>query len=390
MQKPVALAANNSKLFAGLMSGTSLDGIDAVLASFPDSPSSQKPVLVASHSTSFPIDVKKRILGLCRPDADEVSRMAELDIELGELFADAITEMLRKSGHCASEITAIGCHGQTIRHHSIASNRRFSLQIGDPNTIAFQTGITTVADFRRMDIAALGQGAPLVPAFHDAVLRHPNENRVVINIGGMANLTLLARNEPVIGFDTGPGNVLMDAWIDKHHNQPWDKNGEWAARGRLIPSLLETWLEHHFFLQEAPKSTGRETFNLEWVEHSLETSCAHDPADIQRTLLELTARTITDSVQRLPVTINRVLLCGGGSHNSLLKQRIADLLPATRVDSTDVEGVDPDWLEAMAFAWLAKQRIENKPGNVSTVTGATAPCILGGVYEPPKKILKQD
>lgn len=372
------------------MSGTSLDGIDAVLVAFPAPPSLQKPVLIASHSTVFPIDVKKRILSLCQPDTDEVNRMAELDVELGELFADAIMGMLHKSGHSANEITAIGCHGQTIRHHSIASNRRFSLQIGDPNTIAFQTGITTVADFRRMDIAALGQGAPLVPAFHDAILRHPNENRVIVNIGGMANLTLLARDEPVIGFDTGPGNVLMDAWIDKHLNQPWDENGDWAGRGQLIPSLLEVWLQNPFFLQAAPKSTGRETFNLDWVQRELGKHDSHNPADIQRTLLELTARTITDSIQQLPTTISRILLCGGGSHNTLLKQRIAELLPSIPVDSTMTEGIDPDWLEAMAFAWLAKQRLEKKPGNLSTVTGSTTACILGGVYEPPGKTTREN
>ncbi len=310
--------------------------------------------------------------------------MVNLDIELGTLFAETILELLSNSGYCSGDITAIGSHGQTIRHHCANSRRHFSLQIGDPNTIALLTGITTVADFRRMDIAAGGQGAPLVPAFHDAIFRDENETRVIANIGGMSNITVLAAGSLVTGFDTGPGNVLMDAWIQKNLHKEWDQDGAWAAQGCTDNQLLAQWLAHPFFSQPAPKSTGRETFNLGWMTSHLTPEHEKHPENIQRTLLELTAITLTDEIRSLPAsTINRVILCGGGCHNTLLRQRIAELLPESCICDSSNLGIDPDWVEAMAFAWLAKCRIENKTGNLVSVTGAQIACILGGIYEPP-------
>jgi anhydro-N-acetylmuramic acid kinase len=365
------------------MSGTSLDGIDAVIVDFAAS-HFERPKLIAFHKKELPAILRKKILSLCQPGNNEINQMVDLDIELGELFATATLELLAASGVDSTNIIAIGSHGQTIRHHSDTTARHFSLQIGDPNTISFRTGITTVADFRRMDIAASGQGAPLVPAFHHAVLASDDTNRVIVNIGGMTNITLLARDTPIIGFDTGPGNVLMDAWNQQHHQTPWDQNGDWAAQGQVQASLLTKWLAHPFFTQAAPKSTGRETFNLEWALSLADDNEKQNPANMQRTLLELTAVSLTDCIKQLTVPVAEILICGGGCHNLLLRQRIAELLPLCNIGDTNAEGIDPDWMEAIAFAWLAKQRIEKKFGNLPTVTGALSNCILGGVYEPPK------
>lgn len=364
--------------FLGLMSGTSLDAIDAVLVRFNNQ---SLPQLIQTHSHSIPATTRSRIEHLCQPNADEINCMGELDIELGELFADAALAVVEKSYVNIKQIRAIGCHGQTIRHHP-GRNKPFSIQIGDPNTIAQRTSITTVADFRRMDIAAGGQGAPLVPAFHDAVLRSHEENRAIVNIGGMANLTVLAADSPVTGFDTGPGNVLMNSWIQKHRQQPYDVDGHWARTGQCCPLLLSKLMSHPYLQLSPPKSTGRETFHLAWLEMLLHDDQPLRPEDVQRTLLEFTAQSISQSVAQLPQSIARALLCGGGSHNKLLHERLRFLLPDTTLNSTSDFGVPADWLEAMAFAWLAKQRLDRKPGNITTVTGARHPCILGGVYEP--------
>ena len=305
--------------------------------------------------------------------------MGALDRCLGQLFAEATTRLLEKANVAHERVCAIGSHGQTIRHHPDRIPA-FTLQIGDPNTIAVMTGITTVADFRRMDVASGGQGAPLVPAFHDAVLRSPDENRVVINIGGMANITLLADNTPVCGFDTGPGNILMDSWIQKNCQASYDKNGEWAASGECHQPLLSELLSHPYICAPAPKSTGRETFHLAWLESVLAGFSPIKTADVQRSLLEFTARTIALAVNTLPVSIHRVLLCGGGSNNQLLSERIGALLENLIVSNTTSFGIEADWLEAIAFAWLAKQRIEHKIGNMPAVTGANHPRILGGIY----------
>lgn len=361
------------------MSGTSLDAIDVALVNFSNS---QAPQLMLARNWSIPSVLRVQIENLCQPSGDEINRMGELDVQIGELFAEAVLSALQETGISAAQVRAIGSHGQTIRHHPFRSSP-FTLQIGDPNTIAFRTGITTVADFRRMDIAAGGQGAPLVPAFHDAVLRSEKENRAIVNIGGMANITVLAKNFPVSGFDTGPGNVLMDAWIQKHLQQTHDAEGRWARSGQGHETLLNKLLSHPYFSLPAPKSTGREMFHLAWLESQLLDMGEIKTEDVQRTLLELTARSIALAIEQQPAAaIDRVLLCGGGSHNTLLCERTAELLPQSQLGSTTDFGVPADWLEAMAFAWLAKQRMEGKTSNAPAVTGASRPCVLGGVHLP--------
>lgn len=360
------------------MSGTSLDAIDAALIDFS---ANQTPKLIHAYNHSISDAVRSEIELMCQPGIDEINRMGSLDRRVGEVFAEAVLILLQQANVQATQICAIGSHGQTVRHHPDISTP-FTVQIGDPNTIAFRTNITTIADFRRMDMAAGGQGAPLVPAFHDAVLRDANENRVIVNIGGMANITVLAKNIPVTGFDTGPGNILMDSWIQKIRQLPYDENGSWAASGECNIALLDQLLSHPYIQAPAPKSTGRETFHLAWLESVLTAFTEISNADIQRTLLEFTAQSIALAIKNLPVKIDRVLLCGGGSHNSLLRERISALLTNIKTGSTSDVGIEADWLEAMAFAWLAKQRLENKPGNVPAVTGASRHCILGGVYSP--------
>lgn len=358
------------------MSGTSLDAIDAALV---DLSRDRTPKLLQTYAHPIPAAIRSEIELICQPGHDEINRAGALDRRLGELFAEATAVLLERANIPAIDVRAIGSHGQTIRHHPDRPVP-FTLQIGDPNTIAFITGITTVADFRRMDMAAGGQGAPLVPAFHDATLRDDNENRVVVNIGGMANITVLAKNTPVTGFDTGPGNVLIDSWIQKKRQLLYDEDGAWAASGHCHIPLLDQLLSHPYIQASAPKSTGRETFNLAWLESMLTAFTTISDADIQRTLVEFTARSIALAIDALPLSIDRVLLCGGGSHNTALKERISGLLTGASVGTTTDVGIEADWLEAMAFAWLAKQRIENKPGNIPAVTGVTRPCILGGIY----------
>ena len=359
------------------MSGTSLDAVDAALVACSEG---LPPRLVHAINHPLPSITRKTIQQLSQPGYNEIAQLGQLDIQLGQLFAEAVNTLLAASDHSASQICAIGSHGQTVRHHR-AGELAFTLQIGDPNTIAFRTGITTIADFRRMDIAAGGHGAPLVPAFHNAVLNNPNENRVIVNIGGMANVTSLAESTPVQGYDTGPGNVLMDGWIQKHTQQAYDADGAWAASGENNGALLSQLLSHPYFQIAPPKSTGRETFHLAWLETELSRFPNIRAQDVQRTLAELTAHSIAKAVTAFP-DIRRVLLCGGGSHNRLLRERIKAMLPAQQHGTTTQFGVDADWLEAMAFAWLAQQRLYGMSGNIPAVTGATRPCVLGGIYSP--------
>jgi anhydro-N-acetylmuramic acid kinase len=358
------------------MSGTSLDAIDAALVDFS---ADRTPKLVQTYAHPIPATIRSEIELICQPGSDEINRAGAIDRRLGELFAEATAILLEQANIPATQIRAIGSHGQTIRHHPDRP-APFTLQIGDPNTIAFNTGITTVADFRRMDVAAGGQGAPLVPAFHDATLRDDSENRVVVNIGGMANITVLAKNTPVTGFDTGPGNVLMDSWIQKKRQLPYDQDGAWAASGQCHIPLLDQLLSHPYIQASAPKSTGRETFHLAWLESMLTAFTTISDADIQRTLAEFTARSIALAIDALPLSIDHALLCGGGSHNKMLREQISKLLTKINISTTTDVGIEADWLEAIAFAWLAKQRIENKPGNIPSVTGANRPCILGSIY----------
>lgn len=360
------------ELYIGLMSGTSADGIDAALVDFNNT----QPELIAHHYMPFPPTLNKSILALNQPGHDEINRLGELDRQLGKTFAEAANTLLKKSGVNAKDIRAIGSHGQTIRHHP---QLRFTLQISDPNIIAAETGITTVADFRRRDMAHGGQGAPLVPAFHQSILRTMEHDRTIVNIGGVANITFLPChiNKTILGFDTGPGNNLMDAWIRTYKQQAHDSQGAWASQGKISQKLLDALLHDAYFKRSPPKSTGPEYFNLKWLENYLSSDMT--PVDVQATLAELTAITIVNAAKNL-MQQGDILICGGGVHNQYLMQRLEILAKPFSVYSTEKFGVHPDWMEAMAFAWLAKQTLERKPGNVMQVTGAKEMAVLGGIY----------
>jgi anhydro-N-acetylmuramic acid kinase len=367
-------------LYIGLMSGTSIDSIDAALVDL----SSTTATLQASHSEAIAQSLRQQIIDLCSPGANEIERMGVLDRQLGLLFARAVQNLLAGAGIDHSAITAIGSHGQTIRHRPADQKRgqanAFSCQIGDPNTIAECSKITTVADFRRRDIAAGGQGAPLVPQFHRAAFAKAGAKRAIINIGGMSNISLLTDDCSVSGFDTGPGNVLLDSWIGLHRGESYDSQGAWASSGKVVQAVLTAMLAHPFFALEPPKSTGREDFNLDWLQQLLAALPQQDPADIQACLLELTACSIAQAVDNSDIAVDEVFICGGGAYNTHLMERLAKLLQPRRLASTQYLGIEPEWVEASAFAWLAKQCLQQRPGNDAVVTGATGPRILGGIY----------
>ncbi len=367
-----------TELFIGLMSGTSLDAIDAALIDFNTSPLQ----LIATHKLNISPELKSDIIKLCSPGENAINRMGKTDVQLGELFAKSVNELIHKANVTAADVKAIGSHGQTIRHMPNAP-QPFTLQIGDPNIIAARTGITTVADFRRRDMALGGQAAPLAPAFHDFLLRDQHENRWVLNIGGIANLTLLEKKQgsAVIGFDTGPGNTLMDAWCMRHQRRSYDHDGLWAASGTVDQPLLDALLSDSYFAKSAPKSTGREVFNLEWLNSRLRVNnIQRAPADIQATLCELTAQTIANAISAYEIQPGSIWLCGGGSHNSLLVKRLTALCAPYRITTTEEANLHPDWMEAAAFAWLAQQTLRGLPGNLPSVTGAKQPTILGAIY----------
>lgn len=365
--------------YVGLMSGTSADAVDAVLVD-----NSHIPHLIACISQAIPSELRQRIHALCLPGNNEIDRMGNLDIELGLLFADTVIKLLDKANCESQDVVAIGSHGQTIRHRpyrETPANHPFSLQIGDPNTIAHMTGITTIADFRRRDVAAGGQGAPLVPAFHNAIFHSSEKDRVVINIGGMANITWLPKHGNVCGFDTGPGNVLLDGWIGLHQGKPFDADGQWAKSGTPHPVLLEKLLSHSFFNLPSPKSTGREDFNMDWLLSCLgQMTETIPPADVQATLLQLTAQSIAREILALSEPPKELILCGGGAYNGALLDALERALPNDRIYSSNHFNIAPEWIEAMAFAWLAQQTLAHKPGNLSTVTGAKQEVVLGGIY----------
>ena len=362
--------------YIGLMSGTSVDGIDAALVSIP---ANGQLALLATHQHPFPTAVRDAIQALMQPGPNEVEREGELDVQLGQLLAEAAQALLAKSGVSKTSIRAIGSHGQTIRHRPHASYP-FTRQIGNPSVIAESTGITTVADFRARDLAAGGEGAPLVPAFHRWHFRKPGVSRVILNIGGIANVTWLPASESsaVLGFDTGPGNTLLDQWITRHRREPYDRDGAWAASGRVQNDLLAQLMADEYFIKAPPKSTGREHFNLAWLAQRLAGKVA--PEDVQATLAEFTAASIAQGLKFLPEKIEEVFLCGGGSHNRDLLDRLRALLPGIPVSTTEALGMDPDWVEAAAFAWLAHQTLAGHAGNLPSVTGARHPVLLGGIY----------
>lgn len=361
---------NSDGLFIGLMSGTSMDGADAVLVRF-----SPEFDILASITTTMPTMLHERCLMLCQPGHDEIDLAGETDLALGHWFADAALEVLQQANVDPAEVSAIGSHGQTVRHRP--GEAGFSIQLGSADVIATRTGITTVANFRNRDMVLGGQGAPLVPAYHAAQFGKEGLRQAVVNIGGMANLTLLDGQTVAGGFDTGPGNVLLDLWHEKHQGEGPDLNGFWAASGKVDTALLDTMLSDFYFKQPPPKSTGREYFNSDWLALQIG---QQSPRDIQATLSQLTAQSIADALKDFAP--QRLLVCGGGAHNGDMMQRLQQCMGNVPCESTAEQGLSPDWVEACAFAWLARARLLDQPGNAPAVTGASAPAILGAIYAP--------
>ena len=353
------------------MSGTSLDGIDTALVDF----SGVQPKLIGTHYRAYLPALKDALMTLHHPAHDELHQAQMIANQLAREYAEATLALLEKTGIAAAQIQAIGCHGQTVRHRPELG---YTLQLNNAALLAELTRIHVVSDFRSRDIAAGGQGAPLVPAFHDKVLRHPRIHRAILNIGGIANLTDLPCTGDTTGFDTGPGNLLMDAWIAKYRNEPYDKDGAWAAGGKLIPALLKTLLAESFFFAAPPKSTGRDLFNLAWLEKNLSGNEA--PEDVQATLLALTGDSIASAVQRFCAGAKEIYLCGGGAHNVALISHLQHALPQCLIQKSEVLGIAADWMEAIAFAWLAQQTMHLQPGNLPAATGASHACVLGAIY----------
>ncbi len=367
-----AVHPTSPPLFIGLMSGTSLDGVNGVLASIDRHGHCQ---MQEQHYLAFDGSLRDALLALNTAGANEIERSHLLGNRLAHYYAQCVTALTRASRTDRPAVSAIGCHGQTIRHRPELG---FTVQIGNAALLAELTGIRVVSDFRSRDIAAGGQGAPLVPAFHQAAFATTTAHRVIVNIGGISNLSSLPPVESATGFDCGPGNVLMDGWIQRHHAQNYDRNGDWAARGNVIEQLLQTLLAHPFFDQAPPKSTGRDTFHMAWLEKHL--SADYAPADVQATLLELSARSISDAVCRYCAGADEIYLCGGGAHNSALVARLRQLAGHRKIALTDELGVGADWVEAAAFAWLAYKTIAGEPANLPDATGAAGPRILGAIY----------
>lgn len=381
--------------FIGMMSGTSLDALDAVLCRFDE-----RPVVIASHSISFPSNLKAALAALTMPNGvDDYIKQAAVDfeseldvfgwasVEYGELAAVVVHELLNKAGVGSESVCAIGCHGQTVRHRP---QWRFSLQLLDPNVLTERTNIAVVSDFRRRDMAVNGQGAPLAPAFHEAIFNSDYDDtnhRALLNLGGIANITVLSHGErEVIGFDTGCANLLLDGWIKRHTGADFDKNGNWAKSGQIIMPLLEQLLTHPFFEKPYPKSTGREEFNLAWLDQELEKfnknyNSTHTPADVEATLVELTSVSVARALSKI-MAFGDLFVCGGGALNGYLMTRLAHNLPTWHIQSTQTLGIPPTLVESLAFAWLAQQTMLSQPNNLPSVTGAKKSVVLGQVCFP--------
>ncbi|MDP0561202.1 MAG: anhydro-N-acetylmuramic acid kinase [Candidatus Endonucleobacter sp. (ex Gigantidas childressi)] len=361
--------------YIGLMSGTSLDGMDAVLISMDN----KVPKILSHHYTPMPDALCQQILDLCSSGNNEIERLAIVDLDVARLSAITVNELLKRSGEIAANIKAIGSHGQTIRHKPEVG---YTLQIGDPSLIAELTGITVVADFRRRDMAAGGQGAPLVSSFHNAVFVSDVESRVIVNIGGISNISILSVNGSgmTTGFDCGPGNMLMDYWCRKHKNTHFDNNGAWAASVEHNQELLDSMMSESFFHRLPPKSTGRELFNPDWLALQLKPFAKLSPATIQATLCNLTAMSIVSAIRDHASSTQAVFVCGGGAKNNELMRILSLELGSIRLASTSELGVDPELVESSAFAWLARQALHGKPGNLPEGTGAKGMRILGGIY----------
>jgi anhydro-N-acetylmuramic acid kinase len=360
----------SAEFFLGLMTGTSLDGIDAVVADFNASPP-----IVAAHFEPLPSELRDEFQALLTPGPDEIGRSASAALSLSDLYAQAVFGLIQRSAIAQTDIRAIGCHGQTVRH---VPGRGYTVQLVNGARLAELTNIDVVCDFRSRDVAAGGHGAPLVPAFHAAFFAKPGVDRAILNIGGIANITVLRCDGRVTGFDSGPGNALLDEWVMRVLGKPFDANGAWASSGCVIVPLLDALLADRYFTRAPPKSTGREHFNLGWLDHHLQPSYA--PQDVQATLAELTAQTAAAAVRAHGGSTTEVFVCGGGAANADLMRRIAHGLPHTRVAPTGELGIHADWVEATAFAWLAREMLERRPGNLPAVTGATGPRVLGCLY----------
>lgn len=361
--------------YIGLMSGTSADGIDAVLMELEP-----KPRLLASHYSPYPDSVKERTRRVMqgRHAGDALDEAGALDSELGELFGAAVLALLERSKTDPKDVRGVGSHGQTIRHRPRQAHP-FTTQIADPNIIAARTGITVVADFRRRDVALGGQGAPLLPAFHKVAFWSNQEDRLVLNLGGIANITLLFSQGEVRGFDTGPANVLMDMVSRDELNKAFDEGGKLAASGRVDAELLTSMMQEPYFNLPAPKSTGPELFNRQWLDRHL-AGRKLATQDLMATLAELTARSAAEAALQHARGIKHVYVCGGGAHNTHLLRRLEALLPGAKVESTAAIGIDPAWVEAAGFAWLAYRTLNNQPGNLPAVTGAGKYTVLGAIY----------
>ena len=375
----MATADDASALYLGLISGTSADGIDVALVSVEQ----DVPRLRAALTYPWPEALRERVLALAQDlTAFNLDSFGRLDVAVGRHFADAARALLERNGIAPSAVRAIGSHGQTVRHRP-GGEAPFTLQIGDPTVVAELCGIDVVADFRRADVAAGGQGAPLLPAVHAMLLGQRGATRVVLNLGGIANITVLGPEDQVLGFDTGPANGLLDAWCMEQRGEAFDRDGAFAAAGKVDAPLLESLLADPYFALPPPKSTGREHFHLAWLLRQPRVALL-SPADVQATLLELTAHTVADAIEAHAPAATDVLVCGGGVHNSRLMARLAEWLAPRRVASTAAHGSDPDYLEAAAFAWLARQRVLGLPGNLPAVTGARGRRVLGALHLAPR------
>jgi anhydro-N-acetylmuramic acid kinase len=371
----ISQSTPTTRYFIGIMSGTSLDGVDAVLVAHAGGDFQQ----INQAFVSYPPAVKHTLLALHQPAINELHDAAVMANTLAALYAEAVQKLLQQSGLPASEITAIGCHGQTIRHcPDLPDGQAYTLQIGNHARLAELTQIAVIGDFRSRDIAAGGQGAPLVPAFHQAVFASTTKNRAIINIGGIANISWLPVMGQVTGYDSGPGNMLLDQWTQQHTGQAYDANGDWSASGQINNELLQAMLAEPYLALVAPKSTGRDLFNQQWLTQHLQ-AIDDRPENIARTLLELTALSIADAITRFCPNLDEAYVCGGGAHNGLLVTRLSALLGCT-LEPTDQLGVEVDWVEAVAFAWLAQRCVDGLSGNLPAVTGAAGPRILGAIY----------
>ena len=363
-----------SQLFIGVMSGTSLDGVDVALCSFDEGCK-----LISTHFLAYPAAIKTALLALHHPSENELEAAILLGNQLAKLYAAAVKDLLVSAKIDANHVTAIGCHGQTIRHcPNFGPGLGFTLQIGNNALLAELTNIAVIGDFRSRDIAAGGQGAPLVPAFHHAIFGNTNKNRVIVNIGGIANITYLPTSGNVLGFDSGPGNMLLDSWTKLSIGKDYDAQGAWAATGVVLDSLLYNMLAEPYFALPPPKSTGRDLFNDHWLKQHLLYPHLR-PQDVARTLTALTAHSIHDALNQCG-HVDEVYICGGGAHNNCLIASLQALLGNVSVQTTKALGIDIDWVEAVAFAWLAKQTIGNKPSNLPAVTGAKGLRVLGAIY----------